>query len=131
MFKDTNAFSSYSVNDLQAAKNFYSRTLGLTVAEKKEGLEVEIPGGGNAFLYPKPNHTPATFTVLNFKVNDIHKAVRDLTQKGVSMEHYDQGNLRTDSEGIFHPTGPQDGPTIAWFKDPAGNILSVVEQKAA
>jgi predicted enzyme related to lactoylglutathione lyase len=131
MFKDTKAFSSFSVNDLQVAKKFYSQTLGLDVSEKTEGLELEIPGGGKAFIYPKSNHQPATFTVLNFKVNDIHEAVNDLSRKGVSMEHYDQENLKTDAQGIFHPRGPHDGPTIAWFKDPAGNILSVVKQKAA
>jgi catechol 2,3-dioxygenase-like lactoylglutathione lyase family enzyme len=130
MLKFNNSFASFSVNDLDAAKQFYRETLGLNVAEKTEGLEVDLPGGGKTFLYRKPNHAPATFTVLNFKVNDVSQTVDDLAKKGIQMEHYD-GTLKTDKRGIFHPSGPQDGPTIAWFKDPSGNILSVVEQKAA
>jgi predicted enzyme related to lactoylglutathione lyase len=130
MLRFTNSFASYSVNDIDAAKQFYQETLGLSVTQKTEGLEVAMPGGGKAFLYRKPNHTPATFTVLNFKVNDVNQAVDDLNKQGVQMEHYD-GQLQTDQRGIFHPKGPHDGPTIAWFKDPSGNILSVVEQKAA
>jgi predicted enzyme related to lactoylglutathione lyase len=127
MLKFTNSFASYSVNDLDAAKSFYQETLGLSVAEKTEGLEITMPGGGKTFLYRKPNHAPASFTVLNFKVPDINQAVDDLNKKGIQMEHY-EGNLKTDKRGIFHPSGPHDGPTIAWFKDPSGNILSVVEQ---
>src|SRR5260221_2950909 len=101
MFKDKSAFSSYSVNDLKAAKNFYSQALGLDVAESKEGLELKVPGGGKAFLYPKPNHQPATFTVLNFVVNDVEQAVDDLTKRGVRMEQYNQGDIKTDEHGIF------------------------------
>jgi predicted enzyme related to lactoylglutathione lyase len=128
--KFTNSFASYSVSDIDAAKRFYEETLGLNVSKRMEGLEIDMPGGGKTFVYRKPNHTPATFTVLNFKVNDVRQAVDDLNKKGVQMEHY-EGNIKTDERGIFHPKGPQDGPTIAWFKDPSGNILSVVEQKAA
>jgi len=131
MLKETNAFSSYSVNDLQLAKKFYSQTLGLEVAESREGLELKVPGGGKAFLYPKPNHAPATFTVLNFVVKDVEQAVDDLTQRGVRMEQYNQGDLKTDARGIFHGQEKNMGPNIAWFKDPAGNILSVVQKKAA
>jgi predicted enzyme related to lactoylglutathione lyase len=125
MFKDTKAFSGFSVNDLQKAKEFYSQTLGLEVSELPEGLELQIAGGGTIFIYPKPNHSPATFTILNFPVDNIDQAVDKLSQLGMSFEHYNQGQLKTDEKGISH--GP--GPTIAWFKDPAGNILSVLEVK--
>jgi len=125
MFKDTKVFSSFSVNDLQKAKEFYSQTLGVEVAEMPEGLELHLAGGARVFLYPKPNHTAATFTVLNFVVDNIEQAVDELTKLGVRFEHYDLGDLKTDEKGIAR--GP--GPDIAWFKDPAGNILSVLEEK--
>jgi catechol 2,3-dioxygenase-like lactoylglutathione lyase family enzyme len=125
MFKDTKAFSGFSVNDLQKAKEFYGRTLGLEVAEMPEGLQLRLAGGGNVFIYPKPNHTPATFTILNFLVNDVEKAVDDLNKAGVQFEHYDEP-IKTDQKGIHRG---EPGPTIAWFKDPAGNILSVLEEK--
>ncbi len=123
MFKDAKAFSSVSVNDLSAAKSFYSDVLGLKVAEMPEGLSIQLAGGGAVFLYPKPNHEPATFTVLNFQVDDVEKTVADLKQRGVQFEHYDMPGLKTDEQGISRGNG---GPTIAWFKDPAGNILSVL-----
>lgn len=125
MFKDAKAFSGFSVNDLRKAKEFYGETLGLEVVEMPEGLQLRISGGHKIFIYPKPNHTPATFTILNFPVDDIEQAVDDLTKRGVQFEHYNQGELSTDEKGIAR--GP--GPKIAWFKDPAGNILSVLEQK--
>jgi len=125
MFKDIKAFSGFSVRDLSKAKEFYSRTLGLEVSEMPEGLELHIAGGARIFIYPKPNHTPATFTILNFPVDDIEQAVDGLSQRGVRFEHYNQGDLKTDEKGIAR--GP--GPTIAWFKDPAGNILSVLQEK--
>lgn len=125
MFKDTETFFSFSVNDLQKAKQFYSQTLGLDVKETAEGLDVKLAGGANLFIYPKPNHTPATFTVLNFKVDDVEKAVDKLTADGVRFEHY-EGEMNTDDKGIFR--GP--GPNIAWFKDPAGNFISVLEEKS-
>ena len=121
MLETNKAFSSFSVDDLQKAKQFYGQTLGLKVKESKEGLELH-PGQQSIFVYPKPNHEPATFTVLNFKVDDIDTAVDDLKRKGVSFEHY-EGEMKTDQKGI-HRDG---GPTIAWFKDPAGNILSVLQ----
>ena len=121
MLETNKAFSSFSVNDLQKAKQFYGQTLGLKVKESPEGLELQ-PGQQSIFIYPKPNHEPATFTVLNFQVNDIDATVDDLKQKGVSFEQY-EGDIKTDKKGI-HRDG---GPTIAWFKDPAGNILSVLE----
>jgi catechol 2,3-dioxygenase-like lactoylglutathione lyase family enzyme len=123
MLETNKAFSSFSVNDLQTAKDFYAQTLGLKVKESKEGLELH-PGENDIFIYPKPNHSPASFTVLNFLVEDIETTVDELSGKGVKFEHYD-GEIETDEKGI-HRNG---GPTIAWFKDPAGNILSVVEKK--
>jgi predicted enzyme related to lactoylglutathione lyase len=124
MFKDTRAFSSFSVNDLRSAKQFYGQTLGLEIAEMPEGLELHIAGGARVFLYPKPNHTPASFTVLNFPVENIETAVAELTNRSVRFEKY-EGDLKTDEKGIFRGRGPK----IAWFKDPAGNILSVLEAK--
>ena len=125
MFKEAKTFSSFSVNDLQKAKQFYGETLGLDVSETPEGLELHA-GDNAVFLYSKPNHTPASFTVLNFAVDDIEAAVDELTGLGVNLEHYNLPDIKTDTRGIAR--GPH-GPTIAWFKDPAGNILSVLEEK--
>ena len=125
MFKDAKAFSGFSVKDLQQAKDFYSQILGLDVSESPEGLELHIAGGTRIFIYPKPNHTPATFTILNFPVDNIDGTVEDLIKLGVRFEHYSQGDLKTDEKGIARGLGPN----IAWFKDPAGNILSVLENK--
>jgi catechol 2,3-dioxygenase-like lactoylglutathione lyase family enzyme len=127
MFKVNEAFSSFSVNDLQKAKEFYTNTLGLKVSETKEGLELNA-GGTGVFIYPKPNHAPATFTVLNFPVDDIDQAVASLKEQGVRFEQYNLPDLKTDKDGVAR--GPH-GPQIAWFKDPAGNILSVLEEKSA
>lgn len=124
MFKDTRAFSGFSVRDLDVAKDFYGNTLGLEVVDLDGLLELRISGGGSILIYPKPNHTPATFTVLNFPVPSVEEAVDDLTAKGVSFEIYDEPDLKTDEKGIARGGG---GPTIAWFRDPAGNILSVLE----
>ena len=123
MLQTKSAFSSFAVNDLQQAKAFYAQTLGLKVNESEMGLEIH-PGDTDVFIYPKPNHTPASFTVLNFLVDDIDKAVDELKQKGVSFEQYD-GEIKTNEKGIHH----NGGPSIAWFKDPAGNILSVLEKE--
>jgi predicted enzyme related to lactoylglutathione lyase len=122
MFKTSKAFSSFSVDDLAKAKQFYGQTLGLKINESAEGLELHLGGQADIFIYPKPNHTPATFTVLNFLVDDIDAAVDELKKTGVRFEKYD-GEIKTDENGI-HRNG---GPTIAWFKDPAGNILSVLQ----
>ena len=124
MFREAESFCSFSVNDLQKAKEFYSQTLGLDVAETPEGLELHT-GNNTVFLYPKPNHTPASFTVLNFHVDDIEAAVDELKALGVNLERYNLPDMKTDERGIAR--GPH-GPTIAWFKDPAGNILSVLEE---
>jgi len=124
IFKEAESFSSFSVNDLTKAKDFYSQMLGLDVKESPEGLELHT-GNNTVFLYPKPNHTPASFTVLNFAVEDIEKAVDELESMGVRLEHYNLPDIKTDERGIARG-GP--GPRIAWFKDPAGNILSVLEE---
>jgi predicted enzyme related to lactoylglutathione lyase len=124
MFRNSEAFSSFSVNDIAAAKQFYGETLGLDVREQPEGLALKIAGGGNVFLYAKEDHAPATFTVLNFPVDDVDAAVAALKARGVRFEQYDQGHVKTDSEGIARAP---HGPTIAWFKDPAGNFLSVLK----
>ena len=127
MFKNARAFSSYSVDDLEKAKSFYSETLGLEVKQSPEGLALQA-SGVSIFLYPKPDHQPASFTVLNFKVKDIDKAVADLKARGVTLESYG-GEIKTDEKGIFRGAATAGkGPNIAWFKDPAGNILSVVEE---
>src|SRR5215216_129074 len=125
IFKEAKSFSSFSVNDLQKAKEFYGQTLGLDIKKTPEGLERQI-GSNTVFLYPKPNHTPASFTVLNVAVDDIEAAVADLNALGVTLEHYNLPDIKTDERGIAR--GPH-GPTIAWFKDPAGNILSVLEER--
>lgn len=127
MFRDTHAFSGFSVNDVQKARKFYSQTLGLEVSEvpeMQELLELHLAGGAKVLIYPKPDHRPATFTILNFPVDNIEKAVDDLAKRGVRFERY-EGEMETDEKGIFRG----GGPLIAWFKDPAGNILSVLEDK--
>jgi len=125
MFKNTHAFSGFSVNDIQKAKAFYGDTLGLDVSDSSMGLlELHIAGGNKIIIYPKPNHVPATFTILNFPVDNIEKAVDELTAKGVVFERYNEGQLKTDEKGISHGK-----PKVAWFKDPAGNFLSVIEDR--
>ena len=125
MLQDSKAFFSFSVDDLNRAKEFYGDVLQLAVKMTPEGLSMELAGGGKGFLYPKPNHQPATFTVLNFQVADVDAAVAELKKRGVKFEHYDMPELKTDENGIARG----NGPTIAWFKDPAGNILSVIEME--
>ena len=122
MFKDTQAFSSFSVDDISKAKEFYSQTLGLEVSEMNGSLFLHIADGSRILIYAKPNHIPATYTTLNFPVDDIEVAVDELTGRGVRFEQY-EGELQTDEKGIFRG----GGPLIAWFKDPAGNILSVIQ----
>jgi catechol 2,3-dioxygenase-like lactoylglutathione lyase family enzyme len=125
MFEKSKAFSGFSVNDTQKAKEFYGRTLGLEVSESNGLLKLHLASGTTVLIYPKPNHTPATFTILNFPVDNVDKAVDELTKRGVRFEIYNQPTLKTDERGVFRG----GGPVIAWFKDPAGNILSVLEQK--
>jgi predicted enzyme related to lactoylglutathione lyase len=129
MFKNNKVFSSFSVDDAEKAKEFYSKTLGLEVNDIPEmsGIfRVNFSGGSSLMIYQKPNHVPATFTVLNFSVDDVEKAVDDLTKKGVVFEKYDDPQIKTNEKGIASGSG---GPKIAWFKDPAGNILSVLEER--
>jgi predicted enzyme related to lactoylglutathione lyase len=123
MFKDTHAFSGFSADDIPRAKQFYGETLGLNVTDEMGGLALHLGGGGNVFIYPKDNHVPATFTVLNFPVADVEQAVDRLTEAGVTFERYE--GFEQDEKGIARGG---EGPTIAWFKDPAGNILSVLDQ---
>jgi predicted enzyme related to lactoylglutathione lyase len=127
MLGDSKAFSGFSVNDIGKAKEFYGRTLGLKVSESNGLLTLHLAGRNNVLIYPKPNHTPATFTVLNFPVKDVDQAVDDLGKRGVHVEIYDLPDIKTDKKGIMRG----NGPTIAWFKDPAGNILSVIEHEAS
>ena len=125
MLKNSKGFSSFAVNDIPKAKDFYENTLGLSVKDNPMGiLEIEISGSSNLMVYPKPNHVPANFTVLNFPVNNIDETVDELTNKGISFEKYNEEYLKTDEKGISRSNG---GPSIAWFKDPSGNILSILE----
>jgi catechol 2,3-dioxygenase-like lactoylglutathione lyase family enzyme len=121
MFTDTKAFSGFSVADVAKAREFYGDTLGLKTSEENGLLTLHLAGDRDVVVYPKPNHTPATYTVLNFPVDDIDKVVDELTSRGVRFERYD--GLEQDEKGI-HRTG---GPLIAWFTDPAGNVLSVLQ----
>jgi len=122
MFENTRAFSGFSVDDVPEARKFYGETLGLRVSEEYGMLSLHIAGERDILVYPKPDHTPATFTILNFPVDDIEKTVDELAVRGVRFERYDDSN--TDEKGIYRG----QGPLIAWFKDPAGNILSVLQQ---
>ncbi len=123
MLKESKAFSSFSVDDLQKAKAFYGDLLQLHVADNPMGLiELHFSDGNKTLIYPKPGHQPATFTVLNFPVENIEKTVDELISKGIVFEQYDY--LKTDAKGISRDPG---GPRVAWFKDPAGNILSVIQ----
>ena len=123
-FKNTKTVSSFSVDNLEKAKDFYAKKLGLDVSKEKEGLSLHVAGGNQIFIYPKTNHVPATFTILNFLVDNVEKRVDDLTKQGVKFETYEEGAIKTDDKGIF-----RGDHTIAWFKDPAGNFLSVLEEK--
>jgi catechol 2,3-dioxygenase-like lactoylglutathione lyase family enzyme len=125
MFRNTKAFSGFSVDNLGRAKEFYGGTLGLDVSEENGLLRLKLAGGTDVLVYPKPNHVPATFTILNFPVDEIETAVAELGERGVRFERYDMPELKTDARGIFRG----GGPLIAWFKDPAGNILSVIERQ--
>jgi catechol 2,3-dioxygenase-like lactoylglutathione lyase family enzyme len=123
MLRESKAFSGFSVPDISQAKAFYGETLGLDVSESDGMLTLHLAGGASVLVYPKPNHTAATFTILNFPVDSVDRAVEELTKRGVRFEIYDLPGLKTDRRGIARG----EGPTIAWFKDPAGNILSVLE----
>ncbi len=127
MFGETPAFSGFSVDDLDAARRFYGETLGLKAELDGEGemrmLFLTLAGGARIFVYPKDDHAPATFTILNFGVDDIDRAVDELTGRGVTLERY--ADFEADDKGVVRVEG---GPAIAWFKDPAGNVLSVLQE---
>ncbi|UQX01812.1 VOC family protein [Streptomyces sp. RerS4] len=122
MFQDSKAFSGFSVDDLDEARRFYGDTLGLRVSDDNGMLALHLAGDTTVLVYPKDNHEPASFTILNFPVDDVERAVDALTAAGVRMERYPE--FEADDKGIVRV---EDGPTIAWFKDPAGNVLSVLE----
>ncbi len=126
MFKAFRAFASFSVDDLAKAEAFYSGVLGLKVDSDRMGLTLHLPGGGTVFVYPKADHRPASFTVLNLEVDDIEEAVDELTRQGVRFERYQEGPV-TDEKGIARGASKNLGPDIAWFKDPAANFFSVLE----
>jgi catechol 2,3-dioxygenase-like lactoylglutathione lyase family enzyme len=121
MFKPKAAFSGFSVNDLERTRKFYADTLGVRVEPEGIGLRLHLPGAGTVFTYPKEDHQPATFTILNFVIDNIDEAVDELKNRGVTFERYE--GAPQDERGIMR----KHGPPIAWFKDPAGNVLSVIE----
>ena len=121
MFADSKAFSGFAVDDIDKAREFYGETLGLEVSEENGMLTLNLAGDRPTLVYPKPHHTPADYTILNFPVDDIDAAVDALAARGVRFERYD--GFGQDEKGIFR----EEGPNIAWFKDPAGNVLSVIE----
>ncbi len=123
MFETTPAFSGFAVNDVAAAKRFYGETLGLRTSEQHGMLTLHIAGDRDTLVYPKPNHTPADYTILNFPVDDIEQAVDALADRGVQFERYE--GMPVDERGIMR----EGGPFIAWFKDPAGNVLSVLQER--
>ena len=120
MFSDSNAFSGFAASDIEQAREFYAGTLGIEVTEENGMLTLHLAGGTNVLFYPKPDHVPAEFTVLNFPVDDVEAAVDALTERGVAFELYE--GAPQDEKGIMRGHGPD----IAWFRDPAGNILSVL-----
>jgi predicted enzyme related to lactoylglutathione lyase len=123
MFGNTRAFSGFAVDDLGAAQKFYGETLGLNTSEQYGLLTLHLAGGRDTLVYPKPDHVPATYTILNFQVDDIDAAVDELVSRGVQLERYE--GMGQDAKGINRAGGPY----IAWFKDPAGNILSVLQER--
>ncbi len=125
MLNTKTAFSGFSVDDLSKAKEFYGNVLGLKLTDEQMGLTYELPTDGKLFIYEKKDHQPATYTALNFVVDDITQTVDVLTEQGVTFERYP--NTPHDENGIVRPLDASFGPAIAWFKDPAGNILSIIE----
>ncbi len=125
MLTDSHAFSGFSADDIAKAREFYAGTLGLEVSEANGMLTLHLAGGSRVLVYPKDDHRPASFTVLNFPVADIDREVEELAAAGVAFERYE--GMPHDEQGIVRPPRPEYGPPIAWFKDPAGNILSVLQ----
>jgi catechol 2,3-dioxygenase-like lactoylglutathione lyase family enzyme len=123
MLTDSKGFSGFSVNDVSQARTFYADTLGLRVSEDNGMLTLHLAGDRDILVYPKDDHTPASFTILNFPVNDVEAAVDELINRGVSFERYPDMEADMDEKGVFHG----GGPLIAWFTDPAGNVLSVIQ----
>ncbi len=126
MLKDSHAFSGFSVKDLEATKKFYGETLGLDTDSDGMGLHLHLAGNVDVFIYQKDDHIPATFTILNFPVDDVEQTVAELKGKGITFEQYEG---LTDDDGIAHGIAQKRGPDIAWFKDPSGNILSVLHDE--
>jgi catechol 2,3-dioxygenase-like lactoylglutathione lyase family enzyme len=126
MFANTKAFSGFAVDDLQRAREFYGDTLGLKTSEQNGLLTLHLAGDRDTLVYPKPNHVPATYTILNFPVDDIGATVDELARRGVHFERYD--GMHQDDKGIQRGIQQGAGPDIAWFKDPSGNILSVLQE---
>ncbi|HEY1646064.1 MAG TPA: VOC family protein [Candidatus Saccharimonadales bacterium] len=129
MLKSQAAFSSVTANDLAEAKKFYTETLGLTLDDETMGLNFKLPGGGGFFIYEKTDHQAPAFTVLNFVVDNIDEAASELTKLGVTFERYDNLPGKQDDKGVLRGLSLNYGPDIAWFKDPSGNILSVIQNK--
>jgi len=127
MLQPVTAFSGFSVDNIKKAKQFYVETLGLELADDQMGLQLSLPGGGKVFVYQKDDHRPATFTILNFVVEDIDQAAQALKDKGVQFEYYDNLPAPQDDRGILRGRAAGQGPDIAWFTDPAGNILAVLQ----
>lgn len=128
MFKPLSAYSGFSVDDLVTAKAFYIEILGLQAEERVGGMKIQLPGGNAVWAYPKADHQPTTYTMLDFVVDDIDAAVDELTNRGVQFVRYDGIPIRQDEKGIMRGRSHQMGPDIAWFKDPAGNTLAVVQE---
>ena len=123
MFADSRAFSGFAVDDVSKAREFYSETLGLRTSEENGLLTLHLAGDRDTLVYPKPDHTPASYTILNFPVEDIDRVVDELTARGAQFDRYE--GFEQDEKGIFRGGGPY----IAWFKDPAGNVLSVLQDR--
>ncbi|REL24014.1 VOC family protein [Rhodohalobacter sp. SW132] len=130
MLTYNHTFSSFSVDELPKAWKFYQETLGLGVEESGDmGLSIRLKDNHRVFIYPKAEHQPATFTVLNFVVNDIDEVMKSMKQHGVQFEHYQNEHLPQDEQGVLRGLQENMGPDIAWFKDPAGNVLAIVQEK--
>lgn len=127
MLQNSPAFSGFSVHDLAAAKEFYGDTLGLDVHQDDMGLHLQLAFGTHIFIYEKPDHQPASFTILNFPVDDINAAIDALVEKGVTFERYDNLPAPQDERGVLRGKAAGQGPDIAWFRDPSGNVLSILE----
>lgn len=127
MIKAARVFSGFSVDDASKAKGFYTNVLGLELIDESMGLRFKLPEGGEVFVYEKQSHKPATFTILNFVVEDIDATVDELAANGVVFERYDTMPAAQDEKGIMRSAGANTGPSIAWLKDPAGNILSIIQ----